>query len=111
MEGEGFRDRTPEFDRRGVDLYGISYDTPEENRAWAEKMGFAFPLLCDPDRRLGAVLEVERDPGDRYYGLPRRVTFVIDPELTIRKVYEVGREDIASHPDQVLADLDLLLDR
>ncbi|GIU91150.1 MAG: hypothetical protein KatS3mg011_0056 [Acidimicrobiia bacterium] len=74
-------------------------------------MGFTFPLLCDPDRRVGALLGVDREPGDRFYGVPRRVTFVIDPELTIRKVYEVARDEIASHPEQVLADLDLLLDR
>lgn len=90
-------------------VYGISYDGPEENRSWAEKMGFGFPLLSDPDHVVGRLLGVERDPDDRFFGFPRRVTYLVDPELTIRRVYEVGRDEIAGHADRVLADLDRLI--
>ena len=34
---------------------------------------------------------------------PRRKTFLIDPEGTIRKIYTVT--DTAAHPDEVLADI------
>jgi thioredoxin-dependent peroxiredoxin len=31
----------------------VSFDTPAENRAFAEKFHFEFPLLCDVDRKMG----------------------------------------------------------
>ena len=31
----------------------MSFDTVEENRAFAEKFSFSFPLLCDTDREMG----------------------------------------------------------
>lgn len=36
----------------------------------------------------------------------KRITFVIDPEGTIRRVYEV--DDVEGHPDEILADLSSL---
>lgn len=44
-----------------------------------------------------------RDPADRTRGGPRRITYLIDPEGTIRLAYEVT--DIEPHPARVLADL------
>lgn len=52
-EGCGFRDRYADFRQRGVTILGASFDTAEENRAFKEKYGFPFPLLCDTDRKLG----------------------------------------------------------
>jgi peroxiredoxin Q/BCP len=34
-------------------VFGVSFDTAAENRAFAEKYAFNFPLLCDTDRKLG----------------------------------------------------------
>jgi len=31
----------------------VSFDTPAENRAFAEKFQFNYPLLCDTDRVMG----------------------------------------------------------
>ena len=31
----------------------MSFDTVEENKAFAEKFSFGFPLLCDTDRTMG----------------------------------------------------------
>src|SRR6266508_3490552 len=53
MEGRGFRDRAPEFEKIGVVVVGISFDRPEDNRAFAEKDGFPFRLLSDVDRTVG----------------------------------------------------------
>ena len=48
-----------------------------------------------------------RDPSDRAAGLAARVTYLIDPEGTIREAYKV--EDIEMHPAKVLADLRAIL--
>ena len=32
---------------------GVSFDTIEENKAFADKFSFGFSLLCDTDRSIG----------------------------------------------------------
>ncbi len=34
-------------------IVGVSFDTPAENRAFAEAQAFPFPLLCDTTRAMG----------------------------------------------------------
>jgi peroxiredoxin len=50
-------------------------------------------------------MEAVRDPDDRGFGLPRRITYLIDPDGVIVRSYRVTKEDLAGHADQVLADL------
>jgi peroxiredoxin Q/BCP len=87
-------------------VLGASFDTPEENRAFAEAESFAFPLLSDVDRAVGTAYGATRPPDDQYAAMPRRVSFLIDPDGIVRKTYEVT--DPAAHADEVLADLDAL---
>lgn len=86
----------------GVAIYGVSYDVPADNRAWSEMMGFDFPLLSDPQHELGRAMGVEREPDDRLFGIPLRVTFLIDPEGVIRWTYRVPREETSTHADLAL---------
>ena len=44
-----------------------------------------------------------REPGDPYADYPRRISYLIDPEGTIRRRYDVT--DPAGHATEVLADL------
>jgi peroxiredoxin Q/BCP len=103
VEGKGFRDRTPEFEDMGAEIVGASFDTPEDNRAFAEKHGFPFRLLSDVDRSVGEVYETKRHPEERSPEYAKRRTYLIDPDGVIRKAYRVS--DIDAHPDEVLADL------
>ncbi len=82
---------------------GLSYDSPEENRAWSEMMGFDFPLLSDPDHTIGRAQGVEREPDDRRFGWPMRVTYLVDPDGIVRRAYLVT--DNATHAEEVLGDL------
>jgi peroxiredoxin len=56
---------------------------------------------------VAAAYDVLRDPADPAAGLAQRVTYLIDPEGTIRQAYKV--EDIEMHPARVLADLRAIL--
>ena len=40
---------------------------------------------------------------EQWADFARRNTYLIDPEGTVRKVYEV--KDVNTHPDEVLADI------
>jgi thioredoxin-dependent peroxiredoxin len=101
-EGRGFRDRAPEFEQEGVEILGISFDVPEDNRAFAEKNGFPFCLLSDVDRSVGAAYETVRGPEESSPDFAKRRTYLIDPDGVIRKAYRV--RDIPGHPEQVLED-------
>jgi peroxiredoxin Q/BCP len=102
MEGRGFRDRAPEFAEAGLEVVGVSFDTPEDNRAFAETNGFPFRLLSDADREVGELYETKRAPEEQSPGYAKRRTYLIDPEGRIAKAYRVT--DIAGHPAQVLED-------
>ena len=73
---------------------------------FADENDFPYSLLCDVDRAVGRAYGIERPADDPYPDYPRRVTFLIDPEGTVAKVYEVT--DAGAHPEEVLADLQAL---
>ena len=66
---------------------GASFDTVEENRAFAEKFDFPYPLLCDTDRALSLAYKACEDASDGY---PRRITYVISPEGVIERAIETS---------------------
>jgi len=63
-------------------------------------------LLCDVDRAVGRAYGAEKGPDEQWPDFPKRVTFLIDPEGTVAKIYEVT--DVGTHPDEVLADIQAL---
>jgi peroxiredoxin Q/BCP len=109
VQGQALRDRAPEFTAFGTVIFGASFDTPAENDAFAAAQDFPFPLLSDVDRTVGRAYGVTRDDDDQYASFPRRMSFLIDPEGTVRKVYPVT--DVAGHAGAVLQDLELLVAR
>ena len=99
----GLRDRAPDIQELGADILGASFDTVEDNRAFAEKHGFPFRLLSDTDREVGKLYETTRHPDEQSPEFAKRRTYLIDPEGRIAKSYRV--RDIAAHPDEVIEDL------
>jgi len=87
-------------------VLGASFDTPEENREFAEAQNFGFRLLSDVDRSVGSAYEVTRPPDAPYPDFPLRIAYLIDPQGTIRKAYEV--KDTAGFAAAVLDDLEAL---
>ncbi|MBV8387797.1 MAG: redoxin domain-containing protein [Acidimicrobiia bacterium] len=103
MEGQGFRDRTPQFEEANAVIVGISFDTPDKNKAFADNENFPYRLLSDVDHQVGEAYGTARPPDDDWAAVARRWTFLIDPDGVVRKVYDV--KDFGGHPDEVLADL------
>jgi peroxiredoxin Q/BCP len=87
-------------------ILGASFDTVEENRAFATDQGFPFRLLADGDRSVGRAYDVVRPAGDQYGSFARRFSFLINPDGLVARVYEVA--DVKGHADAVLADLEQL---
>jgi peroxiredoxin Q/BCP len=103
VEGRALRDRADAFDRADCVVLGASFDTPEENRRFAEDQQFGFRLLSDVDRAVGRQYQVARPDDDQYAAFPDRVSYLIDPDGVIRRAYRVS--DVQGHADEVLADL------
>ena len=77
---------------------GISFDSIEDNRKFAEKFNFPFKLLSDVDRKVGLEYGAARSADEKY---AKRVAYLID-HGRIANVYDV--KDPANHPAQVLKD-------
>jgi len=81
-------------------ILGASFDSPEENRAFRGKFDFSYDLLCDTDKSMGIAYGAA---GDASASSPARISYLIDPEGKVAKVY--GKVVPADHPDEVLRDL------
>ena len=66
-------------------VVGISFDSVEENAAFAQKHALPFPLLCDTDRSVGVAYGAADDSSAKY---PKRFTFVIDAEGVVRQAID-----------------------
>lgn len=84
-------------------MLGISFDVPADNKTFQQENNFPFDLLSDPDKSIGTTYEVLRDPDDKFADYPNRISYLIDPEGSIVKSYEVA--DPSGHAAEVLVDL------
>ncbi len=82
-------------------ILGISFDTPEENRAFREKFDFPFALLSDHDEQVGVAYGA-RDAGTDKVHFAKRIAYLIDPDGVIRRAYTVA--DVNTFAADVLAD-------
>lgn len=81
-------------------VLGASFNSVDQNAAFAQKYDFNFPLLCDTERTLGLAYGACDDAKARY---AKRISILIDENGKIAHVYaSVNPRD---HPAQVLADL------
>lgn len=80
-------DGAAEIERRGYKIVGLSYDGPTVTKAFSDRRALSYVLLSDPKSeaidRWGL-----RDPqypaGNRAYGVPRPIIFIIDRRGVIR---------------------------
>ena len=82
-ESCAFRDSHEEFTDAGAIVIGISSDSVASHRAFADRHNLPFTLLADEDGAVRKAWGVGKTLGI----LPGRVTFVIDPEGVVRKVF------------------------
>ncbi len=100
LEGRGFRDQIAEFSACNTAVVGVSFDSVEENAAFARKFDFPFPLVCDTDRRIALAYGACDDPAAP---AANRISYLIDEQGRVERVYpHVNPRD---HASQVLVDL------
>ncbi|WP_020671395.1 peroxiredoxin [Amycolatopsis nigrescens] len=76
------RDEFADYDGQGVQVLGVSVDTPFSLKAWAEQQGYQFPLLSDfwPHGEVAKTYGVFNEKA----GLANRGTFLIDKDGVVR---------------------------
>ena len=78
-----FRDSHEEFVDAGAVVIGVSSDSIEKHVKFAEKHKLPFTLLSDGDGQARKIYGVKKSMGI----LPGRVTYVIDPDGIVRKIF------------------------
>ena len=99
-EGVRFNELYEEFKRLGAEIYGVSTDSPNTNKRFAEKHGFRFKLLSDRDGEIARLYGVLKKGTKRPSA--QRVTFIIAPDLTIAAILKNIRP-AERHADEALS--------
>lgn len=96
-EACAFRDVWDRYRAAGIKLFGVSADTQDSKAKFAAEHRLTFPLLADPDHKWIDAFHVPTT-----LGMASRVTFLLDRNLNVAKVYP--DVDPGVHAGIVLAD-------
>jgi peroxiredoxin Q/BCP len=97
VETKGFRDNYPELRDLGVEVIGVSTDSPATQCEFAKANAVSFPMIGDADKNIARGFAVLWP----LLGLAKRVTFVIDEAGIVRHVFH-HEVQINKHLDDVL---------
>jgi peroxiredoxin len=87
-----FRDLHAEFAERGVEVVGMSAQSPEDQAEFAERVHLRFPVLSDPSLELGEATDLPTFGIDGMT-LYKRVTLVIRDGEIVKAFYPVFPPD------------------
>jgi peroxiredoxin Q/BCP len=101
-ESQAFRDAKADLASAGADVVGVSRDTVEAQKKFADKYGLNFPLLADTSSAIcdafGVIVE-KNMYGKKSIGI-QRSTFLIGPDGAVAKVWP--RVSVEGHDRAVL---------
>ena len=98
-EACSFRDNLTELKDLAIVL-GVSSQGLASHQKFANKFELNFPILVDQDKTIINLYEADG------VIMPKRVTFLIDPEGIIKKIYPKVKVD--KHVEQIINDLQQL---
>jgi peroxiredoxin Q/BCP len=100
-----FRDAFPNFSKTNAVIIGLSPDSVQSHKRFAEKFELPFILLSDEDKKVLEKYGVWKEKsmyGRKYMGV-ERTTILVDEKGIIRKIYP--KVKVNGHVDQVSNDL------
>jgi len=101
-EAEGFRDTHAEFELLGYDVFGVSAQSPDDQRAFAARSGIPYLLLSDAGFAFADALGLPRfDTGGVSY--LKRLTMIVRNGVIYRVIYPVHPP--GSHARELLRSL------
>ncbi len=102
-EACAFRDGYARFQQAGLVVLGCSVQAADSHKAFIKKYSIPFPLLLDPDKKIAKAYGAAN--GIPVLGLDGRITYVIDGQGKIEKVYP--KVDPSRHAQQILEALNV----
>jgi thioredoxin-dependent peroxiredoxin len=100
-ESCNFRDEFPRFTGANAAVVGISPDSVQSHKKFAEKYKLPFTLLADEEKEVVKKYGVWKEKsmyGKKYMGV-ERTTFIIDENGKIKKIFSKVKVD--GHNDEV----------
>jgi thioredoxin-dependent peroxiredoxin len=92
IEGKGFRDDYEKFTEKNTVILGVSLDNETDNKAFAEKFNFPYPLLCDVNHEISLAYKAVKGSHDEYAS---RISYVIDENGNILEA--ISQVDTKTH--------------
>lgn len=92
------RDMYKDFENNGVKVFGISSDSVESHKKFAEKYQLPFTLLSDPKKEVIKMYEADSTL------FTKRISYLIGPNGLIEKVYP--EVDPTTHGAEILKDIE-----
>jgi peroxiredoxin Q/BCP len=93
-----FRDLSDVFDEADAVLIGISGQSVESHKEFAEKNRLKYTLLSDPGNKVRKLFGV---PGSAFGLIPGRVTYVVDRSGTVVYIFS-SQKEVQRHVDEAL---------
>ena len=100
MEACSFRDKLQSIAALWTEVVGVSVDTVESHKKFAEKNSLNFPLISDHDKKISKTYGVLGEDG---WQRAERMTFIIDREGKIAKIFT--GVDITKHAHEIVSAL------
>jgi peroxiredoxin Q/BCP len=99
------RDTFPSFEKVNAKVFGVSADTVQSHKKFADKYNLPFTLLADPEKKMleaYGVWQEKKFMGRTYMGIVRS-SVLVDPKGNIAKIYPKVIPE--KHAEEVLVDL------
>ena len=108
MEACAFRDTHEQLQANDAVILGVSSDSAVRHASFSEKFNLPFELLADTEKMVMTQYEAwgEKKNFGRIYQGVKRMTYIIDPEGNVAKVFKTVKP--ATHAKQVLEALETL---
>jgi peroxiredoxin Q/BCP len=97
-EACAFRDAWNDLSKKGVVIVGLSGDSDQSHKAFADHHKLPFLLVSDPKGEIAATYGVPFESG-----YAKRQSFVIAPDGTVKKIYR--KVDVGNHANEIAADV------
>ena len=102
IQGKSFTATRNDFQAAGIEVVGVSQDDVASHKSFCNKFAFTIDLLADTNATLlkSAAVGQSEYKGTMYWN---RTSFVIDPNGTLRKIYENVKPE--GHEQALLRDI------
>src|ERR687884_1855105 len=90
---ELLRDRSADFERAGVRVYGVSRDSPWTHIAWSQALDLNFPLLSDWNGEAIAEFRVAQDFRG-FESVAERTAFLVERGGTVSAAWHYETNEV-----------------